>query len=132
MTDKIMGAFEDLLQTYQQNYLEYRLTGNAAKKTAYESAQQSIESYLGQLRGSLQSNTEHVNAFLQEYARATPELTKSQQMLQKAKVEGPKLQDDFTRQKKLEEELPEDWTSFYIKAGVVGGIAVVIAVVGLL
>ena len=77
MTDKIMGAFENLLQTYQQNYLDYRLTGNAAKKTAYESAQRSIEAYLSQLRGTLQSNTEYVDAFLQEYARTNADIVKS-------------------------------------------------------
>jgi hypothetical protein len=129
MTDKIMGAFEDLLQTYQQNYLSFRLTGNAANKTAYETAQQSINRYLDQLRASAQSNSDYVTGFLQDYAKTQSDIAKSQKVLQNAKMEGPKLQDDFTRQKMMEQELPPDNTTFYVKAGVVGAVAAVIVVV---
>lgn len=123
-----MGDFQAMLSAYQQNYLDYKLTGDAAKKTAYEAAQQTIETYLQSLRASMQKNQTYVDTFLQEYAQTNPELVKAQQKIREARQEGPKAQDDLTRIKRMEPP-PMDWTPYYIKAGLVGGLAAVIILV---
>ena len=115
-------TFYNAVNLYKQNYLDYKLTGRAEYKTAYENAQTWITNYLNQLNTRIDEDKEYVNKFVSEYANTNPELSALQEQMKTIRTEGPKLQDRYETEKKMREEAPEDFTPYYIKGGVILGV----------
>ena len=126
-----MDPFAQVLDAYRTNYLQYKLTGNAANKTAYENALTWIDQHLRALNTQIQDSANYINGFVQDYSRANPEIQKYSQDIQRIRNEGPKLQDNYQTAVLLSEEKEEvpDWTSFYVKAAVTAGLVGIIAAV---
>lgn len=128
-----MDGFAQMLEAYRSNYLEYKMTGNAANKTAYENAQTWITQYLASLNKQVQDSASYINGFVSDYARANPEIQKYTRDLAKVRTEGPKLQDKYETSRLLDaqkEEVP-DWTAYYVKAFIAAGLVGVVAVISL-
>jgi hypothetical protein len=128
-----MDPFQQVLDAYRTNYLQYKLTGNAANKTAYENAQTWINQHLRALNNQIQDSANYINGFVQDYSKANPEIQKYSQDLERIRNEGPKLQDHYQTAVLLSEEKTEvpDWTSYYVKAVVAAGLVGIIAAVSL-
>ena len=126
-----MDPFPQVLEAYRTNYLQYKLTGNAANKTAYENAQMWINQHLSTLNRQIQDSANYINGFVQDYSKANPQIQKYSQDLQRIRNEGPKLQDHYQTAVLLAEEKTEvpDWTSFYVKATVAAGLVGIITAV---
>jgi flagellar biosynthesis chaperone FliJ len=112
-------TFYNAVNLYKKNYLDYKLTGLAEFKTAYENAQAWITKYLSQLDKRITEDKEFVSKFVTEYQNTNPELTALQQQMQTIRTEGPKLQDRYETERKMREAAPEDYTSYYVKGGVI-------------
>jgi len=112
-------AFYSVVNMYKQNYLQYKLTGRAEFKTAYENAQAWITRYLSQLDKRITEDKEFVSKFVTEYQNTNPELTALQEQMKTIRTEGPKLQDRYQTEQKMREAAPEDYTSYYVKGGVI-------------
>jgi hypothetical protein len=128
-----MDAFAQVLEAYRTNYLEYKVTGNAANKTAYENAQIWLTQYLGSLNKQVQDSASYINGFVSDYARANPEIQKYTKDLANVRKEGPKLQDKYETSRLLdqEKEITPDWTAYYVKAVITAGLVGVVAVLSL-
>lgn len=57
------NQFTTLTRSYYDNYLQYKLTGNASYQNSYMSAEEGIQNILKSLEDQISSNTENVNSF---------------------------------------------------------------------
>lgn len=124
--ESMTPEFAQALELYRVNYVEYRASGKAAFKTAYEAAETWIQKYLENLRKKITQDAEYVNNFTQEYARMNPELSELQSKMKTIQKDGPQLQDKYTTVKNLDQTIPPDTTSYYVKG------VIVVAVVGII
>jgi hypothetical protein len=56
------SQFNSLIRSYSDNYIQYKVTGNARYKTAYESSQQGIDSILNQMENSVQESKKQISS----------------------------------------------------------------------
>lgn len=119
---------ETALQQYRTNYTNYRATGNAAFKTAYENAQRWLDLYVTNLRTQVRTNSQTIDQFVDEYSTANPDLAKLQDSMKTIQTEGPRLQDEYTRTRRAMAEEPEDPIP-YMKVGLAVAIMGVVGIV---
>jgi hypothetical protein len=111
------ASFMNAVDLYQQNLVNYKMTGKQTYKIAAENAQKWIDSYLRELRGTISQNQQYAEGFIREYANSNPELMKIQQELRDIREKAPKVQDTYETVKQLNEAPEEDDTSLYVKIG---------------
>lgn len=124
--ESMTPEFAQALELYRVNYVEYRASGKAAFKTAYEAAETWIQKYLENLRKKITQDAEYVNNFTQEYARMNPELSELQSKMKTIQKDGPQLQDKYTTVKNLDQTIPPDTTSYYVKGVIVAAVVGII------
>jgi hypothetical protein len=117
MSDKIM---DEAARQYKDNYVQYKLTGNQAYKVAYENAEAWIRDYVANKEKQTKEQGSNVDAFVQKYAQRNPDITKLGGDLKAVRKEGPRLQDRYATEQKINQEAVEqiDMTPLYVKAGV--------------
>lgn len=123
--------YQQALELYRKNYLDYKVTGQSTYKVAYENAQRWIELYLKNLQSQVDSDQAFVSQFLQEYSRTNPELDTMRTNMKEIQEKGPQLQDQYetlVRSKENEEQV--DTTSLYLKAVAIAGLLGIAAAVG--
>ena len=120
--------YKQVLDIFQKNYVEYKMTGNAAYKVAYERAQEHLQKYIQTLKQDATSESEYIQKFVQEYRDTNPELAKLGDQMKTIRKQGPQLQDAYETTKALDGQQPsEDTTSYYIKGIVVAGLVGIIS-----
>ncbi len=121
--------FNQALELYRTNLLQYRLTGKSEYKIAYENAERWINLHLEEINRQITSGKTFVNRFLQDYSTANPDLVTLKTRFRQIRSEGPRTQDEYAAIRRINEqnEAPADMTSQYVKAGVL--IALVGAVI---
>lgn len=118
--------FTQAMELYRTNYIDYRATGKAEYKIAYENAEKWIQQYLNTMRTGIANDAAGIQKFVQDYQDANPELVELQRKFQVIRETGPKLQDQYSTVRRLNTERPEvDYTSYYIRGGLI------VAVLGL-
>jgi hypothetical protein len=119
--------FDTVLTRYQQNLTEYKATANSALKPAVDEDRKWLDSYVASLEQASQQQQSFIQKFVNDYQRTNPELAEMQSKLKEIREKGPVLQDAYEteQQAKKEEEVPEDYTSYYVKAGLIVGVAAV-------
>jgi len=117
MSDKIM---DEAARQYKDNYVQYKLTGNQAYKVAYENAEAWIRDYVANKEKQTKEQGSNVDAFVQKYAQRNPDITKLGGDLKAVRKEGPRLQDRYATEQKINQDSEEqiDMTPLYVKAGV--------------
>jgi CHASE3 domain sensor protein len=128
MTDKIM---DEAVEQYKRNFVQYKLTGNAAYKTAYENAQKWIDSYILQKQEALEEDNKFIDKFVDDYTTTNPDLVKLQKQMKNIRKEGPELQDSQVVNRALTEETPMDMTPYYVKAGIAAGLFAILVTLSL-
>jgi hypothetical protein len=120
--------FDEILEAFKKHTLNYKLTGNFAHKMAASNAGRWLDSYIESVTNAAKGKADYIDKFVKEYADTNPELDKMTKQIKKVREKGPKLSDMLTteRESVKETEEPNDLTSYYIKAGVIGtGLAIV-------
>jgi hypothetical protein len=121
--------FTQALDAYRSNYVQYRTTGRAEFKIAYENAQAWIDTYLKQLDTAITTDAQSISKFVTEYSNANPELRSLQKQFSTIRKDGPRLQDAYTTVKRVNEEQPVlDNTDLYVKAGIAAGLLGIVLV----
>lgn len=128
MATDYSGYFDQVLTTYRTNMASYKLTGNASAKTAADNAKAWVVQYLNWMEGTVAANSEYINRFVGEYSQTNPELVAMQQKMKTIKTEGPRLENVYMTEKEAAETTPRDFTPYYIKGGVILGVAALVAV----
>lgn len=131
MATDYSAYFNQVLTTYRTNMATYRMTGNASAKTAADQAKAWVTQYLQMLEGSVAANSQYINRFVAEYSTTNPDLVAMQTKLQAIKREGPTLENTYRTDKEAAETTPRDFTPYYVKGGVILGVAALLAVLSL-
>ncbi len=124
--------FETVLARYQQNLTDYKVTGNAGLKPVVDVDKTWLDSYVAALNQKSQQQQAFIQKFMADYQNTNPELVEMQSKLKEIRAKGPVLQDAYeTEQQAKKDEVEEvDFTPYYVKAGLIVGIAAVVGLVG--
>ena len=57
------SQFNSLVQSYSSNYVQYKVTGNSSYQNGYISAQQGLDSIIGQLQDEINSEKQKISDF---------------------------------------------------------------------
>ena len=130
----MVNHFDIILARYQQNLTEYKATANSALKPAVDADKQWLDSHVAYLERTSRNQQSFIRKFVNDYQRTNPELVEMQAKLKEIREKGPVLQDAYEteQQAKKEEEIPEDYTSYYVKAGLIVGVATAVWLVSAL
>jgi murein tripeptide amidase MpaA len=122
--------FESVLTRYQQNLTDYKVTGNAGLKPVVDADKTWLDSYVASLEQKSRQQQDFIQKFMRDYQNTNPELVQMQAKLKEIREKGPVLQDAYETEKQATEEEPIDFTPYYVKAGLIVGVAAVVALVG--
>lgn len=115
--------FGQAIEIFKENYVAYKTSGRVEFKTAYENAQSWIEQYLSSMQNRISSGSREITDFVSQQAGADTELGTIGAKMRQVKTEGPAAQDAYTTIKRINEDIPEDNTNLYVKAGIVIALA---------
>ena len=119
--------FSQALELFRTNYAQYRATGRAEFKIAYENANAYITSYLDSMQREIEKDRTYVTNFVSNYETANPDLVKLRSQFETIRKEGPAVQDQYATIRRVKSEVPEvSYTDVYVKLGLV------VALIGLL
>ena len=120
------------LEGYKANYSAYKVTGDAAYKTAYERSLAYANQLISESMNVNQSNDQYIQNFLSDYQQANPEIVNLHNESKKIREEGPKLQNELARSKQIHQKaaVEVNESALYVKAGIVVALLVVVGIVG--
>lgn len=124
--------FNTVLNRYQKNLTDYKVTGNAGLKPVVDTDKAWLDSYIASLEQQSQQQQSYIQKFMADYQKTNPDLIEMQSKLKEIKKKGPELQDAYETEKKATEEEEVDLTPYYVKAGLIVGVMAVVAVVSAL
>lgn len=110
--------FGQAVDIYRQNYVQYKTTGRAEYKTAYEVAETWIQQYLQSMRSRIDNSKQTITTFVNQQAGAGTELGKLGDKMKSIKKEGPASQDAYITIKRINEDVPQDNTNLYVKGAI--------------
>ena len=118
------NQFNTLISSYRDNYLQYKVTGQTKFQTAYESAQQGIQSILDNLSSQVSEEKTKINDFYSEDVEGQMKKLNSKSKFLRGGIVGEK---DLTktaemRQDQLTTPIPSLSTNQYIVLGVLSAI----------
>lgn len=120
------NSINTLKQSYHDNYIQYKLTGNESYKQAFESAQAGMDSALNQLQQSVDESKKIIQSFYTEdVEERTRDISNSKDQSEKSIFS---LNDKITAEK-MKQPTEENYTNYYISIGVLGGVAVLLLLV---
>lgn len=123
--------FNLALERYRTAMSDYRMTGNPGSKTTADAWKTWATQYIQSLEGTVAANSSYLNRFVAEYSTTNPDLVAMQTKLQSIKTEGPALENTYRTNNEAAETTPRDFTPYYVKGGVILGVAALLAVLSL-
>lgn len=120
--------YQTMLSKFQSNYLDYKLTGQESYKTQYLAAENWLNTYIKTLQRTKEINNSFIQDFTKEYASTNKDILEAQGALRTVKQKGPELQDTYETLKEVNEEVPMDYSQYYTKALVLGGLVAIVGV----
>lgn len=121
--------FDTVLDRYQQNLTDYKVTGNTGLKPVVDADKTWLDSYIATLDQQSRQQQGYIQQFMTDYQNTNPDLVEMQAKLKEIREKGPMLQDAYETEKQADEEEPMDYTPYYVKAGLIVGVAVVVGLV---
>lgn len=121
--------FEQVLARYRQALVEYKTTGNSSFKMQVDMDKKWLDDYIRWLQTQSATRSRTIQRFITEYQNTNPDLVRMQAQVQRVRDQGPKLQNDLETVREATQKEPEvDYTSYYIKGGLIAGVLGLIAV----
>jgi len=122
------NSYQTMINKFKSNYLDYKLTGEEKYKTEYLVAEQWLRKYNETLKKVKDTNNGFIQNFVSEYAKSNEDIVKAQSQIRNAKTKGPELQDTYQTLKESNEEVVPDYSPYYTKLAVVGGLGAIVAI----
>ena len=121
--------FDVAVELYRKYMLAYKTNGDITNKNLADKAKKWLDDYLKTMGKNLETDSEYIQQFVDNYKQSNPELIELQQKIKKVREEGPKLQDTYETEKKATYVEPYDVQNFYTKVGILGGVIAIVLVV---
>jgi len=127
----ITRDFQTLLNTYTQQYSNYRVNGDAGSMAAYQTAQNQIEAQLNVLRDRVVQDKQYVQSFLSKYQGDNQAFVSLNEAAQNLQGVYPQLKDEevVAKQQSTLADTSMTWTSIIFRVGIV--VALLLLVVAL-
>jgi hypothetical protein len=120
--------FDRAANAYRNSMAQYKMTGDAASKSAADAAKQWMQYYVQWQEGLARKNTTYINKFVSDYKSTNQDLIKMQKTVKNVKDQGPKMENVYLTNKEAADDTPKDYTPYYVKGGIVLGTLVLVSV----
>jgi hypothetical protein len=117
------ASVPQVLEQMRDMLLEYKVSGDARYKTAYDNLKGWMDRYVSTLNLQLVREADGITTEVSTYASANTDLTKTQADFRTAVKEGPEVENIYTTIKRQMDQTPlPDSSGTYVKAGIAGGL----------
>jgi hypothetical protein len=126
-----MGSdFENTLDLYRRNLVEYKVSGNSAFKVASDNAKKWLDDSLKTMEENADKSKKEIEDFVKTYDESDKDLATLKDEMREIREEGPELQVTYeTEHESLkQEEVAIDYTTYYTKGAVLAGVIALVAV----
>jgi lysyl-tRNA synthetase class I len=120
--------FERSLQLYRSNIVQYKVSGNAAFKTAADNAKKWLDEYIASQTAVADASKKEIQDFVKNYENSDQELAKLKNDMRTIRTKGPELQTLYETERESQTKMPIDFGMFYTKGAILGGVAALIVV----
>jgi peptidoglycan hydrolase CwlO-like protein len=121
--------FTTLTSSYHDNYLQYKLTGNASYQNSYMSAEQGIQSILSSLQDQVTTQNQQMSSFYNSDVEGKIRETQSQiRSTQRNMIKESDASVAASMRNTPTAALPSIPQSYYISIGVLTGAAFLLSV----
>jgi hypothetical protein len=124
------GQFTTLLRSYHDNYIQYALTGGQSYQTAYQSAQQGLDTIIASLQSEVNAQKDTISSFYKSKPEESIRDLESQTLEMKRQLVA---KNDALTAAKLRSEVPTfsspSMVPFYVPIGVLAGLSVLLSVI---
>lgn len=111
-----------MLQDYSTHMLTYYTTGMPIYKVAAERSLNAVETHIQELQKKVEEETTRASNMVKEYDTNNEDIDKLRKQLRSIRQEGPKLQDQYETQKRINDNAPILDTKYWVKLGIVAGL----------
>jgi len=123
------SEFERTLEMYKTNLTEYKTSGNAAYKTAADTTKTWLDNYIKTLGDNAERTKNEIQRFVQSSAESDEELASLKKDMATIREKGPELQTLYETERNAMPPVEEiDYSEYYTKGAVLGGVIALIAV----
>lgn len=123
------GQFTTLLRSYHDNYIQYALTGGQSYQTAYQSAQQGLDTIIASLQSEVNAQRDTISSFYKSKPEESIRDLEAQTLETKRQLVA---KNDALTAAKLRSEVPTfsspSMVPFYVPIGVLAGLSVLLSV----
>jgi hypothetical protein len=108
---------------------EYKATGTASYKTAADTTKAWLDNYLKTMGENAERSKNQIQQFIDSYAESDAELASLKADMTKIREKGPELQTLYETERNAAPAPTEiDYSEYYTKGAVLGGVFALIAV----
>lgn len=122
------SEFDRTLEMYRTNLAQFKISGNAAFKTASDSAKTWLDDYLETQRQEADASKQAIQEFVRSYENSDADLAKLKQDMHEVREKGPELQTIYDTEHETQKEAPVDLSMYYTKGAILGGVVALILV----
>jgi hypothetical protein len=124
------ASLTDMLNTFRNATLAYETSGNPALKPAADRAKDAIEQYIGNLNNTVRQRDSQLRNYVDSNTGVPNEVRKLSQKSQEIRQNTNQIAAKYLVASNLTEATPIDWSQYYVKFGVIAGLAGALAIVG--
>lgn len=122
-------SFDQTLELYKTNLVEYKASGNTAYKTASDTAKVWLDDYIKTMQENADKSKEEIESFIENYGKSDEELASLKTDMSEIREKGPELQTLYETERNAIPPAEEvDYTMYYTKGAVLAGVIALVAV----
>jgi hypothetical protein len=122
--------FERTLELYQTNLTQFKLSGNEGLKTAADKSKKWLDDYVTTLKKQTEDGEKEIQAFVSEYS-TDKDMAKLKTDMTEIREKGPKLQTIYETEHEAQKAKPVDFSLYYTKGAILGGVMALAVVAGM-
>ncbi len=116
------SGIQSLYQTYINAQTQYRATGDVQFKPAADAAKNAIEEYIATLDRTARDRETAFQNYVNARAGSGNEIDKLAEKAREVRENTDKIAGKYIVSKNLNEDIPIDWTQYYAKFAILGGL----------
>lgn len=116
------SGVQSLYQTYVSAQTQYRASGNVQFKPAADAAKNAIEEYIATLDSTARDREVSFQNYVNARARSGNEIDRLANKAREVRENTDKIAGEYIVSKNINEDMPIDWSQYYAKFAVLGGL----------
>ena len=124
------ASLNDMINTFRNATLAYRVSGNASLKPAADRAKNALESYIANLENTVRQRENQLRNYVDSRTGVPNEVRQLSEKSREIRENTNQIAAKYLVAQNLTEPTPIDWTQFYVKGAVIIGLVGAIGLVG--